>query len=318
MPKQKLSPKEKLLFALQRDKRFKFRDLRAICGVSNETLNSLLWELRREGYRVVHHKLDRTYSLSRIPTPYSDSFPMGFLPKHGVIGLISDTHLCSDAERLDLCEEAYDLFASHGITTVLHAGDISDGWNVYRNHKQFVKCIGGQNQARYVIRHYPHREGLKTFFIGGNHDLKAYEESGLDTMNLIVQGFEDRNSKVEGRKDLVYLGQYSRYLTFPDEVTVHMLHPRGNNPYAKSYAQQKRARDMDSATRPDIQISGHMHTWSWIREDFCQMLALPGLQDQTEFFVRLGFSRQMGCVVLEYQIRDRHIKSLQAKYHVLE
>ena len=48
------------------------------------------------------------------------------------------------------------------------------------------------------------------------------------------------------------------------------------------------------------------------------MIAMPGVQDQTEFFVRLGFSRQMGCVVIHYEIENRRIKSLQAKYLVLE
>lgn len=159
---------------------------------------------------------------------------------------------------------------------------------------------------------------MKTYYIGGNHDVKAYEESGLDTNNLIINGFEDKNNRYPARTDMVYLGQYSRYILFPDEVTVHILHPRGNNPYAKSYAQQKRARDFDSASRPDIQISGHMHTWSWIREDFCQMIAMPGLQDQTEFFVRLGFSRQMGCAIMRYKIVDRRVKSLEVRYQVLE
>ena len=318
MKKHLVSARERLLKLLQQDKRFKYRDMTSALGVSNNVLADLISDLRKEGFKIVHSKLDRTFFLSRVPTPYSDYYDMSHLPKSGVIGLISDTHLCSDADRLDLCEKAYDLFVREGASLVLHAGDVSDGWNVYRNHKQFVKCLGGQNQARYVIKHYPMRKGLKTYFIGGNHDIKAYEETGLDTCNLFVNGFEDKNERIEGRKDLVYLGQYSRYLLFPEEVTVHMLHPRGNNPYAKSYAQQKRARDMDSATRPDIQLSGHMHTWSWIREDYCQMLALPGLQDQTEFFVRLGFSRQMGCCVMQYTIENRRVRSLAVHYEVLE
>lgn len=310
--------KERLLRLLQKDQRYKYREMRSALGVSNEVLASVITELRKEGFRIVHSKLDRTFFLSRVPTPYSDLYDMSHLPSTGVVGLISDTHLCSDADRLDLCEKAYDLFAKEGVKTVLHAGDISDGWNVYRNHKQFVKCIGGQAQARYVVKNYPYRKGITTYFIGGNHDIKAYEETGLDTCNLFVNGFQDKNEWVEGRKDMVYLGQYSRYLLFPQEATVHLLHPRGNNPYAKSYAQQKRARDMDSASRPDIQISGHMHTWSWIREDFCQMIAMPGLQDQTEFFVRLGFGRQMGCCVMRYTIQNRRVYSLAVHYEVLE
>ena len=311
--------RDKLLKAFQKDARYKFRDLKTIIKGTNEQLTNLISGLRKEGYKIVHSKLDRTFYLSRIPTPYSDYYDLSNLPTKGRIGLISDTHLCSIAERVDLCEKAYDLFASLDISTVFHCGDISDGWRIYRNHQQFVKCIGAQNQAKYVIEHYPQRRGIKTYFIAGNHDNKTYESEGVDQCSLMVHGFVDfGGKKIDGRKDLVYLGQYSRYLLFPQEVTVQMLHPRGSNPYAKSYAQQKRAREMKTDTRPDIQFSGHMHTWAWIREDFCHMVALPGLQDETEFFVREGYGRQMGCCVMEYEIDKKRIRSLAIRYEVLD
>ena len=157
-----------LLILFQKDRRYKFRDLKSALKVDNTELARLITELRGEGYRITHHKLDKTFSLSKVPTPYSDLYPMTHLPKEGIVGLISDTHLCSDADRLDLCEEAYNLFQKEGCKVVLHAGDLSDGWNVYRNHKQFVKCIGGQAQAKYIIRNYPKRDGIKTYYIGGN------------------------------------------------------------------------------------------------------------------------------------------------------
>lgn len=34
------------------------------------------------------------------------------------------------------------------------------------------------------------------------------------------------------------------------------------------------------------------------------MLALPGMQDQTEFFVRLGYPRSIGFAIVHYEIRD--------------
>lgn len=299
--KQRLSPKEKLIQALQKDKRYKFRDLRSICGTTNANLRTLIDECRSEGFKIVYGKLDRTFFLSKAATPYSMPFDMSWLPMKGKLGLISDTHLCSDAERLDLVEKAYDRFAEDGIKTVIHAGDICDGWEVYRGHVQHVKVAGGQNQAKYVIDNYPSRKGIKTYFISGNHDNKSFEKMGTDQSSLIVSGFEHNNRIVQGRKDLVYLGQYSRTLMFPNEITTQVLHPHGGSAYAVSYPQQKRSREMRSDTRPHLQLSGHFHTFNWIVQDFTHFVALPAFQDETEFFIRLGFGRQMGFCLLEYQ-----------------
>lgn len=302
MSRSKLSPKEKLIQALQRDKRYKFRELRSICGVSNEALRKLIDECRKDGMKVVYGKLDRSFFLSRASTPYSTPFDMSWLPHKGKLGLVSDTHLCSDAERLDLIEKAYTRFEEDGIRTVIHAGDISDGWEVYRGHMQHIKVGGVMNQAKYVIDHYPRRTGVKTYYIGGNHDLKSFEKQGIDQTALISAGFEQNNKVVEGRKDLVYLGQYSRMLMLPHEITAQVLHPHGGSAYAVSYPQQKRSREMRSDTRPHLQLSGHFHTFNWIVQDFTQMIALPAFQDETEFFIRLGFGRQMGYCILDYQL----------------
>jgi len=245
-----MTSQEKVLSALKKDRRYKFRELKSIARTTNDGLAAIIGNLRAQGHQIVLNRFDRTYYLSKIPTPYSNYFDMSWLPLSGKLGIVSDTHLCSVAERLDLLNQAYDDFVAQGIKTVIHAGDICDGWNVYRGHDQFIKTAGGMNQARYCIENYPSRKGLRTFFISGNHDNKSFEHDGIDLCSLIVNGFDHHDgTHVDGRKDLVYLGQYSRTLMFPDDVTVQVLHPRGNNAYARSYAQQKRAREMKSETR---------------------------------------------------------------------
>jgi predicted phosphodiesterase len=240
------------------------------------------------------------------------------LPKKGTIGVLSDTHLCSDADRLDLIELIYDDYERHGISTVIHAGDIMDGWHVYKGHEQFVKVRGGHEQAIYCIKNYPQRKGITTYFIGGNHDLRSFESSGIDQCSLVVNGFTHHNKQYDGRKDMVYLGQYSRFVLFPNDVTAQVLHPRGSNPYAKSYAQQKRAREMKTDTRPNLQISGHMHTFNFLREDISFMLAMPGLQDETEFFIRQGYRRDLGYIILDYEVGKNRFDRLRVEYVELE
>lgn len=284
--------------------RYKFRELKELTGLkTDEALTGLIGELRQSGMKIIHSRMDRTYFLSTVPTPYSDFFDMSWLPKSGRIGVISDTHLCSEADRLDLLEHVYDIYVKEGITTVLHPGDIMDGWQVYRGHEQHVKLVGGAAQARYCVDKYPSRPSIKTYFISGNHDNKSYEKTGIDQCSLVVNGFDYNGKFVEGRKDMIYLGQYSRFLLFPEEATVQLLHPHGANTYAKSYAQQKRAREMKVDTRPNLQISGHMHILNFTKEDITWMLACPGVQDETEYFIRQGYRRDMGYTILEYEAR---------------
>ena len=306
---------EKVLSALKKDRRYKFRELKGIARTTNNGLEEILRNLRSAGHKLVLNRFDRTYYLSRIPTPYSNYFDMTWLPLQGKLGLVSDTHLCSVADRLDLLGKAYDDFKRQGVKTVLHAGDLLDGWSVYRGHEQFIKEAGGANQARYAIKNYPMREGLKTYFVSGNHDNRSFEHDGVDICSLIVNGFDHHDgTHTDGRKDMVYLGQYSRTLLFPGDATVQLLHPRGGNAYARSYPQQKRAREMKSETRPNLQVSGHYHTYCWVIEDITSMLSLSGMQDETEFFVRQGYSRQIGYCVAEYAIERRKFARLKIEY----
>lgn len=297
---------------LKPNARYSLSELRAILKVrTNAEVEEAISYLRQNGMKIVWSRLEQTYYLSRVPTPYSNFFDFTDLPAQGILGCISDTHLASDADRLDLVEQAYDGFEKEGITTVLHAGDITDGWEVYKGHGQFVKTGGAQNQAVYCKKHYPKRDSILTYFIGGNHDLRSYEKSGVDQCSLMVNSFDHHGKHSPERKDLIYLGQYSRYLLFPEEVSVHMIHPRGAGAYAKSYAQQRRAREMKADTRPNLQISGHYHSFNFLKEDLTWMLAMPGLQDETEFFIRQGYRRDLGYVILEYSIEDSRFKSLK-------
>lgn len=305
--------RERVLSALEKSNaRYKFRELAKLVG-GVEQANEVIAQLRKEGRQICYGKADHRYYLSRIPTPYSNYFDMTWIPQTGKIGLISDTHQCSEAERPDLLEFAYDEFVRQGVTTVLHCGDISDGFEVYKGHQQHVKIIGVQRQAAYVIANYPRRDGVKTFFISGNHDNRAFEKQGIDVCSLIVNGLELNGKHIDGREDMVYLGQYSRLLLFPQNITCQLLHPMGGSVYALSYPQQKRARESRKDTFPDIQVSGHFHQFCWIMQDSCQMIALPGVQDETEFFVRMGYGRQIGFCIADYKFKEGWVASFKVE-----
>jgi predicted phosphodiesterase len=295
--------KEKLLRVLsKKGARYKFKELLERTRLNTKELNDAIASLREDRPDLTFGKYDKTYWLADRPTWYSNQTDLSkVMPTKGKFGFVTDTHLCSIAERLDVLNDAYDDFARQGITTVFHAGDFTDGWHEYRHHINFTKCHGDQAQAAYLMKHYPKREGITTYGIGGNHD-DSYASSKVDRMSLVVNGFHHEGKHYKGRDDIVYLGQYSHYIILPQEIRIHLLHPRGGASYAISYKQQKRSEEMDRNARPDIQLSGHYHVFSYIYLKGTHFVAGIGMQDETEFFKRLGFGRSIGYVTCEYEI----------------
>lgn len=301
--------KDKLLAVLsKKDARYKFKELAQLTKMNAEALNAAIADLRAVRSDLTFGKYDKTYWLANRPTWYSDQTDISKeMPLKGKFGFVADMHLCSIAERLEVLNEAYDDFERQGITHVLCTGDVTDGWKEYRNHINFVKCHGDQEQAAYAIKHFPKRKGIKTLTIGGNHD-DSYAASKVDRLSLVTHGFHHNGKEFAGRDDIVYLGQYSHYLIFPQEVRVHLLHPRGGASYAISYKQQKRSEEMDRNARPDVQLSGHYHVFSYIFLKGTHFVAGIGMQDETEFFKRLGFGRSIGYIVCDYEIAKGELK----------
>lgn len=316
----KATVEQRLLALLQKPpKRYKFKHLVRQLRATSEEVNNAIASLRKTQPNLVFAKFDRTFYLSDTPTHYNFQTDLSSqLELEGSVGLISDTHLCSNAERLDIVNHAYDTFASRGIKVVLHSGDWMDGVDVYRGHSNNIKVYGDMAQAKYLIDKYPRREGLTTYGISGNHDLSTYLKTGNDMMSLVVNGFRYEGRDIAGRDDLKYLGHYAHRIIFPEQVVVELLHPLGSNPYAKSYKQQRRSENMDRNSRPDLQVSGHYHDFNFTWAGGTFFLALPGVQDATEFFKRLGLPRGMGYVVLHYRIKDGKFLSLSPELFMFE
>ena len=110
--------------------------------------------------------------------------------------VISDSHLGSVYEQLTYLHSLYDLAAERGITTIYHCGDISEGYKQSRpDHVYSLHKIGFDDQANYIIRNYPHREGITTYFITGNHDHFHIQNGGANIGERIGSM----------RKDMIYL-----------------------------------------------------------------------------------------------------------------
>lgn len=308
---EKLSPIERVVKALsKKGTRLNYKAIQKATGLVNTKLSEAISEIRLQRGDFKYGKFDKTYWFSEAPTWYSYSTDLSnVLPADGEFGQVSDTHLASIAERLDLVEEAYDEFVRRGIKVVIHTGDLTDGFNSYKYHINFVKVHGDQAQAKYAIDNYPRRKGITTYVISGNHDCDNYGRTGVDRLSLVTHGFQHEGKQVNGRDDIVLLSQFSHSLILPQEVRVDLLHPRGGGSYAKTYRHQKWSEEMKRNNRPDLHLNGHYHTFvqAWISGTF--FVGAPGMQDETEFFKRLGYARNMGFLIHRYTIKKGAIKS---------
>lgn len=284
---------------------YKFKHLLQLTKATKVEMEQAIAEVRKTHANLTFHKFDKTFFFSQTPTWYTQSTDLSReMPKEGVFGSISDTHLGSVADRLDILNEAYDEFKSLGVTHVFHTGDGTDGWTSYSGHGNFVKVHGDQEQAKYFMQNYPRREGMKTLIIAGNHDLDSYKHTKVDRLSLVTHGFWHEGKEYLPRTDIVYLGQYHHTLILPDEVSISLIHPRGNNPYSRSYGQQKASEAMSKESRPDAQLSGHFHVQNYIVLQDTHFMANFGMQDATEFFIRLRMPRSIGFVAVHYQIQN--------------
>lgn len=194
--------------------------LEAGLGCDSKTLTTALRLLEKET------KVFSNGAFLSLEKPEFGYLPLKFL-RHGEwihIGLVSDTHLCCKEQRLDALHAQYDLFAAEGITTVLHAGNIVDGY-IPRINGASVIVSGIDDQALYVVDNYPARKGITTHFITGDDHEGWWQKEGFN-FGAYLQGLAEKS----GRSDLRYLGHVEADVDVTTKhgiVRIKVQHPGG-------------------------------------------------------------------------------------------
>jgi len=260
---------------------------------------SVILSLEEAGYLV-----ERTGDRVRItniatyrPDTYTDKSPLDGNTRR--FGVVSDTHLCSKMERLDVLEKAYDYWAKEGITEVYHAGNIVDGqatFNIYE-----IVAHGATDQALYTVQHYPMRPGIMThFIIGSCHEGWWMRNSGLDFGRYLMGEME-----AAGRTDMNYLGfaEVDVELTSKagKSAKMRLFHPGGGTAYALSYATQKIVGSLQGGDKPDIMFVGHYHKsiYHMVRNVHC--IQAGCVQDQTRFMRNRKLEAHVGYWTVEVE-----------------
>lgn len=279
------------------EKTFELDALAQELGIGVNVVQGAVDKLQKKGYGFVQvgETVLRTNAI-REGTVFD--YSKQFDKTHLHFGVVSDTHLSSKQERLDALERLYDTFEQEGVTQVFHAGDLTDGYGVYRGQEFELKQLGQAEQIAYAIANYPHRKGITTSFISGNHDLRQYERGGVDPGVPIA----------DKRKDMRYLGPMTAKVKFPSGIEMELLHPDGGVAYALSYKAQRAINNLTPDNMPDILVYGHYHTSFYMCYRGIHFLQVPCTKGQGLWEKRLGINPTIGGWLVDATIMGRHIE----------
>ena len=197
--------------------------------------------------------------------------------------LISDTHLASIYDRLDILRYLYAKAEDKEINYILHSGDLTDGLSGRPQQIHELKETSYTGQRDYVITKYPKSE-ISTYIIAGNHDLWWVKQCGADICQDICNA----------RPDLTYLGSDCEDLKI-GKLKIRMRHGAGGNAYAKSYKLQKYLDSINTDERPHILQMGHTHQAFYMKQGKTHCFQTSCLQDLTPYERSQGFSNDKSC-----------------------
>ena len=152
-------------------------------GVSRNTAKTMLRKLQKDlRVRIETSPGPRGATMYYIPVSLA---PYEHEVQAEEFALISDTHFGNKYEEEEALDIFYDIVKESGIKTVFHAGDVTDGIDVYPGqYRDMVREVRDVNDLiEYTIKHYPKKRGITTYAIAGNHDVKLFKRTkGVDPL----------------------------------------------------------------------------------------------------------------------------------------
>ena len=217
------------------------------------------------------------------PIQQNDVYEVKNNLEHLKLLLISDTHLCSKYDRLDILRYLYAKADDLGVKHVLHSGDFTDGRSNRPEQVYELRETSFEGQVDYCIDKYPRFSG-KTYVIQGNHDNWCYKSCGSEILKPISKA----------REDIIYLGPDVADIKI-GKLKIRLFHGQGGIAYAKSYKIQKYLDTIPINEKPDILQTGHIHQAFYYKQDNTHCFQTSCLEDQTPYCRGLGLANMKSC-----------------------
>jgi predicted phosphodiesterase len=215
-------------------------------------------------------------------------------------GLVADTHLACEEERLAELHTQYDLFEKEGIKTIFHAGNMVDGY-IDRINGASVKETSIDGQCQYVVDNYPRRKGITTYYITGDDHEGWWMKEGFN-----FGAYLGYLCSIQDRPDLKYIGHVEADVELKTSAAqptiIKIQHPGGGSAYSRSYTGQKQVESFEGGEKPNILVQGHYHVSNYMQERNVHVINLPGFQDQTVFARKKRLRMEVGGAILEFKV----------------
>lgn len=251
---------------------------------------------------------DKTQKTQRVavqnqePTMYNAGWEGAEELRFAVIG---DTQFGSKYTQITALNEFYDICKSRGIKSVYHTGDITDGLKMRVGHEYELYAISADEIRDDVVKNYPKRDGIKTYFITGNHDASIYKQVGYD-IGAAISAL---------RPDLKYLGRDCAVINLTPHCTLELRHPWDGTAYALSYKVQKMIEAMESDSKPNILAVGHYHKAEYLFYRNVHTLQTGCFQSQTPWERGKGISIHIGGWIVTIRVdKNGTIKSFAPEF----
>ena len=206
--------------------------------------------------------------------------------------LISDTHLASKYDRLDILRYLYQEAEDRNINYILHSGDLTEGLSGRTQQLYELKEASYTGQRDYVIDKYPD-SNIPTYMIAGNHDLWWIKQCGSDIVKDICSQ----------RENMIYLGSDCEDLKI-GKLKIRLYHGKGGSSYALSYKIQKYMDSIPIEERPHILQTGHIHQSFYMKQDKTHCFQTSCLQDLTPYARSQGFNNDKSVWWVDIQMDD--------------
>ena len=219
--------------------------------------------------------------------------------------IMGDTQLGSKYAQLTYLHDFYNICAAEGITEVYHTGDITDGLKMRAGHEYELYEISADEMCADVVKNYPMRDGIRTYFITGNHDASLYKHVGYDIGHAIAKD----------RPDMTYLGRDCAVVNLTPNCKLELRHPWDGTAYAISYKIQKMIEAMESDSKPNILAVGHYHKAEYIFYRNIHALQTGCFQSQTPFTRGKGISVYIGGWIVTIRVdKDGYIQGFAPEF----
>lgn len=264
------------------NKKKSFHEVCEILQLKDYEVIGLVTLLKEQGYLVDY--VNGELLKLRTPNKTDDVYEVPNPTDHLKLCLISDTHLCSNYDRIDILNYIYEKADKRGIKHILHSGDFTDGRSSRPEHIYELKEVSYDGQVDYCVDKYPRVEGITTYAIQGNHDDWWYKSTGSEILRSISKQ----------RDDIVYLG--SGYADMKiGKLKIRLFHGKSGQSYAKSYKVQKYLDSIAVEDRPAILQTGHVHQSFYMKQDNTHCFQTSCLEDITPFAKSMGLSNDKSC-----------------------